>query len=500
MELSYQDKIKVARAALRPYQVGVVEHMKRDKRHLNYLDMGMGKSLTTLLSVVELEAFPLVILCSKSAMGVMQQELESWFGLSAVIYSGKPKDRDQAWYDFVVEGHKVIIANYSMAEELSARFGIIKLDKLQKESHRGRLVAKSKPTPGTTTKWKLGALVCDEIQRAGLFNHKTKTHGVVKRLAKEADVCYLLTGTPYRRGVVDFFGPLNIIRPDKFDSYWKYVAKYCRTIETPFGKQIERVPGDLMGFRKMIRQYASILRKEEHLKELPGKIRQAIPITMDAEQSKVYNELVEELMSITDSGDLILTPSQLTLGIRLRQLLVCPQVLGLKTRGAALDTLVEMAEDFVKDDKPFVIFTPFRKAVPYIREAILGEYPELGKVTVIEGELTPEEFTSRWTGFQNAKGKGVMICVIKSGASFHATRASTAFFLGCEYDFNENTQAEDRLYRMGQKEMVTCYYLMHKGTIEDSIFRILNEKVYTSDLVLSPSEVLRDILEKNKRK
>lgn len=483
-----------ARSALRPYQVGVVDNMIRAKRYLNYLDMGMGKSLTTLLSVVELQGFPLVILCTKSAMGVLQEEMMEWFGIDSIIYTGTPKQRDAIWYEYIDRKLPVIIANYAMAEELSGRFGIIKHPKLHTHPN-GMLTAKSKPTPGTVQKPR--ALVCDEIQRSGLFNHKSKTYGTIHKIAKAVEICYLLTGTPYRRGVVDLFGPLSTIRPELFDHYWKFVNKYCRIEATPYGKQIERLPADLHGFRKMIRQHAAIAKKEDHLDELPEKIRQTIPVEMNKEQQKVYEELVEELFSMTATGDLIITPSQLTLGMRLRQVLVSPQVLGLKERGAAIDTLVEMAEDLVWQDRPFVVFTPFRKAVPYIREALLDEFPELGDVTVIEGQLTPDEFTARWQGFQKARGKGVMICVIKSGASFHATRADTAFFLGCEYDFNENMQAEDRLYRMGQKNVVRCYYLLHKGTIDDRVKEILNEKVHTSNLVLSTESVLRDILKGN---
>lgn len=470
--------------------------MIREKRFLNYLDMGMGKSLTTLLSVTSLNAFPLLILCTKSATGVMQEEMMEWFGIESVIYTGTPKQRDQAWYEYIAGNHKVLIANYAMAEELSGRFGITRYDKLRVHPN-GMLTAKAKPTPGTVAKPR--ALVCDEIQRSGIFNHKTKTYKDIRIIAKETEVCYLLTGTPYRKGVVDLYGPLSIIRPDKFDSFWQYVGRYCRVEKTPFGKQIERIPADLHKFRAMFRTYGVVAKKEDHLDELPGKIRQSIPVTMNAEQAKVHKELIEELFSITSSGDLLITPSQLTLGTRLRQLLVAPQVLGLKGRGAAIDSLIEMAEPLVAEDKPFVVFTPFRKAIPFIAQALAEEYPELPKPVIIEGQLTPDEFTKRWQSFQKATGKGVMICVIKSGASFHATRASTAFFLGCEYDFNENFQAEDRLYRMGQKNTVTCYYFLHKGTIEDRVIELLNQKVFSADLVLSTEKALQGLLKKGKR-
>src|SRR5690606_5275593 len=108
-----------------------------------------------------------------------------------------------------------------------------------------------------------------------LFNHKTKTYKVFKQLAKAIPYVYLLTGTPYRRGVIDFYAPLSLVDPVSFNSYWKYVQKYCRVIDNGFGKEIERTPKNLVEFRKMIRKYASIMRKEDYVKDLPEKDRKS---------------------------------------------------------------------------------------------------------------------------------------------------------------------------------------------------------------------------------
>ncbi|MNV49918.1 hypothetical protein D3C71_1418920 [compost metagenome] len=314
-------------------------------------------------------------------------------------------------------------------------------------------------------------------------------------MAKSIPFRILLTGTPYRKGVIDFFGPLSIVDPAKFDSYWKFVNKWCIRIDSGFGKSIERNPSDVGAFRSMIRNYADILRKEDYLKELPGKIRQTVPVIMDKEQERVYKELSEELMAETDNGELILSPSILSLLIRLRQILVCPKVLGLDTYGAATETMLDMADDLVEERKPFVIFTPFRQAVPYIAQALHERHSGV-RIYSITGGLTPKEFHEAWDGFQKDNGCRVLICVIKSGASFQATAADTAFFLGYEYDFNLNEQAEDRLNRMGQKNLVNCYYLMSKGTIDDHAVKLLNDKVTGAEWILSNEETYQKLIEK----
>lgn len=495
--MSLDRAAKEVRKVLRPYQHEVVDRMVNEKRHLNYLDMGMGKSLVSLLAVIEAKAFPCMIVASKAAMYVLEEELRKWFGEEAIIYAGKPKHRQEAFKRFAEEGRNFIITNYALAEELGQQFGIIPSSRTIKgSSDRGTRRTALTPHPGT--KWKVGALIADEIQTAGLFNHKTKTYKVFKQLAKAIPYVYLLTGTPYRRGVIDFYAPLSLVDPVSFNSYWKYVQKYCRTIDNGFGKEIERTPKNLVEFRKMIRKYASIMSKEDYVKDLPEKTRITVPVVMDPEQSRVYNELTENLFAETDTGELIMSPGALAASVRQRQILVAPQSVGLKTRGAAIEMLLEMAEPLVEKRDAFVVFTPFRDAVAAIAKAIREKYPNVG-VYQITGGLKPEEFRDQWQGFQNGRGARVLVCVIRSGASFHATEAATAFFLGYEWDFNQNTQAEDRLNRIGQKRPVTCYYFMHKDTIDEDIALILNDKKYTGDLVLSSDKVFELMINRRRK-
>lgn len=469
------------RSKLRPYQNEAVEAMINSKAtvafpntqaaKLEYDDMGLGKTLTTLCAVAELKAFPCIIVCPKFALYVWQSEIKHWLGMDSTVYSGKPAEREKQWQEFVTSGNKFLITNYEMLAEIGVRSGI-KVKELRTAINQ----------PGT---WKWGGIIWDEIHIGGLFNHKSKNYKVSLAFAREIPVRFPLTGTPFRQGCIDLYAPLSLVDPKTFDSYWKFVNKWCTVIPTPFGKEIERNPSNITAFRSMLNRYVVRRLKEEVLQELPGKTRQPLVVKMNSEQQKIYDELVENLMAeIPDTDEIIITPGQMTLIMRLRQLLTAPQVLGLKHRGAAIDAIIEHSHLRMDDNRPIVVFTPFRKALPYLREAFEAEYPGV-KIYEIRGQLTAEEFASAWQGFQNDKyKKKVMFCVIKSGASFQATAADTGYFLGCEYDFTLNEQAEDRLNRMGQKNFVNFYYTMHAGTVEESIMDILNSKKSSSTWVM----------------
>lgn len=467
---------------LRDYQKIAYNQMAARRGFYEADDMGLGKTLTTLAVTWDLKGTPCIIIVPKFGLMVWQSEIEKWLDEPAIIYSGKPKEREQQWRDFIEYGVQFLITNYALFPEVALRSGI------NVSNTRTAL-----NTPTGTFKWQ--TVIFDEAHMGGIFNHKSDTFKAADKFTRDIPNRFVLTGTPIRQGVVDLYGPLHIIAPKVFDSYWKFVNKFCTTIQGPFGKSIERNPADVTGFRKMLNHYFIRRVKTEVAKEIPGKLRQPLWVKMDDTQQKVYDELTQTLLAeIPETGELLITPNQMTLTVRQRQLLACPQVLGLKTRGAALETLLEHSHLSLDDDKPIVIFTPFKQAVPYIQASLEEEYKDV-KTYWITGGLTANEFGLAWQGFQQERfRRRVLICVIKSGASFQATAAATAYFLGYEWDFNLNEQAEDRLNRMGQTDFVNIFYLMHKGTVDEDVAARLNEKKSSSDWIVgTPKQYLEKL-------
>ena len=195
-------------------------------------------------------------------------------------------------------------------------------------------------------------------------------------------------------------------------------------------------------------------------------------------------------------------PGVLPLMMRQRQLLVCPQALGMSEQGVALEALVEMADELFQNNEPFIVYSPFRDALKYAEEALREYYPF--KAYYIQGGMTAEEFKDSWLGFQNDKpknGNKVMFCIIKSGASFKASAASTGFFLGSEWDFNLNAQAEDRMFDPDKESSLHVYYMLYpEDTVDKNILSKLNNKQLASDLIIESDEMVTNILKKIGRK
>ena len=57
-----------------------------------------------------------------------------------------------------------------------------------------------------------------------------------------------------------------------------------------------------------------------------------------------------------------------------------------------------------------------------------------------------------------------------------------------KWDFNLNSQAEDRLCRLGQTNFVNCRYLLHKGTVDENVKERLNDKNNASNWIVGTEQ------------
>ena len=464
-----QERMQETLATLRPYQKEGIQIMESRTRWLECDDMGLGKTLTCLtsfLSKVDLEGQRVLILCSTIAMGVWQEELSKWYDQKSVIYTGPPAKRKKIWAQFESDQDThFLITTYAMLKELP--YG-----------------------------WT--GVFADEYHLAGIMNHTTQTAQLFEKHLPYFKHVYLITGTPIRQGVTDLYFPLHLVDPQRFPNYWAFVNKYCIVIKTPFGKQIERNPKNVPEFREMLKKYMVRRLKSEVLKDLPGKQRNPVPVKMTAKQRSAYNALVEEfLYEDEDTQDVVLTPNQMVTDLRLRQLLVCPRLLGIDDDGAGFEYLSEVCPDLLRAGRPVVIFTPFRAAIPLLEDLVKG-WKMNTSVYSLQGGMTPAAFANQWQSFQKSPSKNkVLLCVIKSGASFHATESADCYFLGYEWDFNFNVQSEDRLCRLGQHNFVQCNYLLHEGdSIDESVKIRLNEKQLAADFIIGSDKQYAELMRK----
>lgn len=445
-------------------------------------DPGLGKTIQALAAISKVRCYPVLIFAPKAALGVWKNEIEECLGVKGkcIIYRGTPTKRHKL-IPFL-KNMLFVITTYGMAKEF----------------------VKINSTRATKVPW--GCVVCDEYHLVGLLNHKTQCYKNIKEILvtstpKDMTRFMGVSGTPSTKGPQDLFAVLHLCDPHNkaFRSYWRFVYTHCIVCENEFGyKEILSRPKSIEQFRRMIAPYFLRRRKKEVLRELPEKVRQLVSIEMSPRQKKIYRQLSEEMMLYFDStGELVTAMNPAALIMKLRQVLVSPRMLTEDTDedlGTGIQTLCEMVQQDFQEGNSVLIFTPFRKSVELITEAIKKAIPQcyVGNIMgALPNGLTPNDIAVEFQ--KERKVEKALVCTIKTGTSWTAHDANIVYFLGVEWTVHSNVQAEDRAHRFGQKKNVICKYIQYEDTVEEEIMRALIQKNMGIQSMFDPAEFAQKI-------
>ncbi len=455
---------------LRPYQQAGRDFLVEKKRAYLTDVPGLGKTVTALSAMQKLQEGPTLILGPKNSLYVWFYQANDWFNLNSVVYTGKPKQRGILWDAFIDDPTQLLITNYSFIGEiieLSNVYGI---------------------------KW--DTIICDEIHsgEAGLLNQKNKTFKKFRTLARQCSKLFLLTGTPIRRNPADLFAPLHLLDPQTFPSYWKFINEHCIIQDGSFGMEILPQPRNPKELSSLLSNFMIRRTKRQVVPELPPKIRQVLPIDMTPKQSRIYKQLIKDMVYVGDDT-VIISANQATNILRQRQLLVTPRLLGIEENGGALDELIYQVDNSFMNNEAVVIFTPFNdngRCLSIIEQQLKQK---LGKIQVfkIMGGMKSADISTQWRTFQTIRTKRkALLATVQSGASWEATEASHVYFLGCDWSAINNYQAEDRAHRMITKYPVNIWYLLYRNSVPDElIMDKLNSKTQSANWVLNTEEVIK---------
>lgn len=387
---------------------------------------------------------PVLIVCAlKDAMWTWENELDKWLpGVNRLTYHGTQKQRGDL-KGRISKSDYVITTPRMLPEVLSER-----------------------------TRW-MGFGV-DEAQYV-----KGRGTDAVRLFRKiKSDRFNWISGSPIVNTPADLWVALNICNKKQFSSYWRWVNDTCELENNGFGNKITGVK-NAAETRKVLEDYYYAVLKDEVQDQLPPKNRYGIHCEMTSVQKKLYTELESDMIGYLQGGELLLAPNVLSVGTRIRQLLITPELLpdweG-EAESGALELLHNRVKEDFDNDQAVVIFTPFSKALPIIERHL----PEC-KTFLFHGGLSNRKTIE---DFQEYKGHKALLGTIRSAASFNAYSATVAYFMGYDWTPAYNFQAEDRIHRLGQTKSVDIRYIVNNHTVDDHLMDVLDQKHRWQDAIL----------------
>lgn len=310
-------------------------------------------------------------------------------------------------------------------------------------------------------------VIGDEVHRK-FKTRKGTTVEVFRTFIRDVRRFHVLSGTLAGKwGPADLWTLLNLINKSEFGSYWRHAETFCWITDGQFGKEIVGVRNQDNWLRTLYR-YARVRTRATCAPQMPKVQRDIIHPEWTEPQLNTYNGLEKVQYTFTPSGQLIVAANSLEKFIRRRQLLICPAIIepALGYGGAIIDLVDRITEAKADDDVlgyHVVIFTAYTKAIPFIVQAL----SEAGHASVftLQGGTEPEDLRAKINAF--VLTKGIMVCSIKFSQGFSLDTAANCYFIGPEYDPNDNKQAEDRLVPQQGINPINSWYYSMPGADED---------------------------------
>ena len=313
---------------------------------------------------------------------------------------------------------------------------------------------------------------------------KNQNTGVAKAVkAVKADVKFALTGTPIENRLSELWSIFDYIMPGFLYSYNAFRTRYENDIVKTGDENSAKI------LSKMIAPFVLRRLKSEVALDLPDKIEEIRVSRFDKKQQLAYDGELSNLKKILlgdkdyNSAKMIVL-SEIT---KLRQICCDPSLIFENYVGesAKLETCIDLVKSGIEAGHKILLFSQFTSMLD-----IIGKRFEEEKITsyTITGSTPKDKRLQLVNKFNNDDTNVFLISLKAGGTGLNLTGADIVIHYDPWWNFAAQNQATDRAHRIGQKNTVTVYRLIAKGTIEEKIVKLQESKKDLADRVLNFEE------------
>lgn len=457
------------RNQLHSYQERGISHIIDNEFCALFLDMGLGKTVTTLTAIKELLdnciiSNALVIAPKKVTQVTWSDEIKNWAhlqGLTISVIDGDVKHRRAA---MAVKADIYAVSRDNIVW-LVVEHGGVKLP--------------------------YDMVVIDEL--SSFKNHASKRFKALRKVRKFIPRVVGLTGTPSPNGLIDLFAQMYLIdegqrlgktitgyrdrffRPDKRngDIVYTYALKQPAN-ETE--KQISDLIGDI----------TISMTAEDYLK-MPDKIMLYDMVEMPKKVAERYNEFErEQVLELINSDEPISAASAAALSNKLQQFANGAIYTADREVIQLHDEKIEKLQELVEaaNGAPVLVAYSYKHDLDRIVKA-LKEYNPV--------KLEKPEQIADWN-----EGK-INVLITHPASAGHGLNlqkgGNIIIWFGNTWSLELYMQFNARLYRQGQDKPVYIHHIVTKGTVDEKIIKALSGKKETQDGLMNS---IKELMEKYK--
>lgn len=423
------------------YQKYAIEYIKSHPITALFLDMGLGKTVTTLTAIRDLmyDAFEvkrvLVVAPLRVARDTWPDELRKWDHLKELTCS-------------VVVG---TVAERRRALQQDADIYIVNRENLAWLYENSRL--------------DFDMVVLDEL--SSFKNHQSKRFRAMKAMRPKVKRIVGLTGTPTGNGLMDLWAEFRIL--DMGERLGRYISQYRNLYFKPDKRNgmvvysYKPLPGAEEAIYHQISDITVSMKATDYL-EMPELVSVAKEVRLSETEKKRYDELKKSLVLELPGGE-VTSANAASLTLKLSQMANGAIYTDDKNVVNIHDRKLETLEDLVEsaNGKSVLVAYWFKHDKDRIRERM--EARELKE---------PQDFAD-WNA-----GK-IPVALIHPASAGHGLNlqqgGSILIWFGLTWSLELYQQTNARLWRQGQADKtVIIQHIVAKNTIDERILNVLKHK------------------------
>lgn len=429
------------------YQKHAIDKVIENEKYGLFLDMGLGKTVSTLTAFSELQLLDtekmLVIAPLNVAKDTWADEISKWEHLKHLRVSkilGTPKQR-------LAELNKdadIYITNKENTKWLCEQY---KKD------------------------WPFDMVVIDELST--FKNPSSQRFKAIKKKLPLVKRFVGLTGTPSPNSLLDLWAQVYLIdRGERLETaFSRYRERYFRAThqvsDHVYNWELREGSEDLI--YKQIEDIALSMKASDYL-DMPERIDTKQVVTLSNKERKLYDELEKYYILEDETDGTVVAQSGASLSQKLLQL----------SNGAVytddedvryihdrkLDKLEEIIEE--AQGQPILLFYNFR----HDRDRILERFDDV--IT-----LDDSNYKAKWN---SGKAKILLAHPASAGHGLNLQQGGHIIvWFGLTWSLELYQQANARLYRQGQEHTTIIHHIMTDNTIDQRVYKALQNKELTQD-------------------
>ena len=441
---------------LHPYQLSAIQHIVEHPRCALFLEMGLGKTVSTLTAIEflisDLDISKVLVVAPKRvAESVWDAEVEKWSHLSDL-----------------------------RTQKIIGRTPANRLKTLEKDADvyiigRDNIAWLCKVYEGKAMPFDM--LVLDEL--SSFKNHRSVRFKALRKVAPSFRRIVGLTGTPAPNGLIDLWAQIYLL--DQGERLGRFVSNYRdeyfkpgkRNGEVIYTYELRKGAADKI--YEKIGDICMSMKSKDYL-TLPGRIVNIIRLKMDKELKKQYDSFEEEqVLSLVEEGTEI---TAMNAGVLSNKLLQFANGAIYDAEGNVShihDLKIEAVKELIEDanGKPVLIAWTFRHDRDRLLKALASYMPR---------ELKDSQDIKDWNS-----GK-IQVMMLHPASGGHGLNLQAGghiiIWFGQTWSLELEQQFNARLDRQGQTETVVINKIVLSETIDEDVARAIKAKGRTQDSLM----------------